>query len=474
MFNQTVSPVNRRAILAMLVFLALLVESSSAARYGVGPGQSHSEVDEVPWESLLPGDEVEIHWRKEPYRSKWVICRRGTEEQPIVVRGYPGPGGQLPVIDGRGATTRKELNFWHEARGVIRIGGANRPKDLMPAHIVIERLDIRGARPPYSFTGRQGELSYSKNAAAIFVSKGEQITIRGCTLRDSGNGLLVSAESSEILIEKCWIHDNGIEGSAYEHNSYTAAAGITFQFNRYGPLRAGCRGNNLKDRSAGTVIRHNWIEGGNRQLDLVDVEDSQRLRSDPRYQSAYVYGNVLIEPDGTDNNQIVHFGGDSGKLDWYRPGILHFFNNTVVSRRKSTTTLFKLSSGRERVDCRNNLIYVTGPGRNLSILAKDGTVFLNKNWFKQGWVMRRGERPAGDSKSNLAGSGPGFVDLSANDFRLRAGASAVRAGSVLDPRRFAEHSLGAVYGPHQSSRARKMTADDVPHIGALEVIGELP
>ena len=252
-------------------------------------------------------------------------------------------------------------------------------------------------------------------------------------MRDSGNGLLVSAESSEILIEKCWIHDNGIEGSAYEHNSYTAAAGITFQFNRYGPLRAGCRGNNLKDRSAGTVIRHNWIEGGNRQLDLVDAEDSQRLRSDPRYQRAYVYGNVLIEPDGTDNNQIVHFGGDSGKLDWYRPGILHFFNNTVVSRRKSTTTLFKLSSGRERVDCRNNLIYVTGPGRNLSILAKDGTVFLNKNWFKQGWVMRRGERPAGDSKSNLAGSDPGFVDLSANDFRLRAGASAVRAGSASAP-----------------------------------------
>lgn len=54
-----------------------------------------------------------------------------------------------------------------------------------------------------------------------------------------------------------------IESSIYKHNSYTESQGIVFEFNHYGPLRAGCPGNNLKDRSTGTVIRYNWIEGGN-------------------------------------------------------------------------------------------------------------------------------------------------------------------------------------------------------------------
>ena len=470
MLSQIDLPGRRCAGSLAALIVALLAQSASAARYSVGPGQALAEVGEVPWESLQPGDEVVIHWRRAPYRAKWVICRRGTELQPIVVRGAPGARGELPVIEGRDAITRKELNFWNEARGVIRIGGANRPKDLMPAHIVVEGLEIRGARPPYSFSGRQGRTAYSKNAAAVHISKGEHITIRGCALRDSGNGLLVSAGSSEILIEKCWIYDNGIEGSAYEHNSYTAAAGITFQFNRYGPLRAGCRGNNLKDRSAGTVIRHNWIEGGNRQLDLVDAEDSERLRSDPRYNRAHVYGNILIEPDGKDNNQIVHFGGDSGNLDWYRPGILHFYNNTVVSRRRSPTTLFKLSSGRERVDCRNNLIYVEAPGRNLAIQAAGGTVFLNRNWFKEGWVMRRGERPVRESGENLSGTKPGFVDPASDDFRLLGASPAVGAGSVLDPRRFGEQPLREVYVPHQRGRLRKANGGSAPNIGALESV----
>ena len=35
-------------------------------------------------------------------------------------------------------------------------------------------------------------------------------------------------------------------------------------------IRSGCRGNNLKDRSAGTIIRYNWIEAGNGRLAILD------------------------------------------------------------------------------------------------------------------------------------------------------------------------------------------------------------
>ena len=31
------------------------------------------------------------------------------------------------------------------------------------------------------------------------------------------------------------------------------------------------------------MVRYNWIENGNRQLDLVDGEDTGAIPSDPRY-----------------------------------------------------------------------------------------------------------------------------------------------------------------------------------------------
>src|SRR6185436_15373913 len=127
--------------IAMTPLLALAV-------YAVGPGQPLATIADVPWATLAPGDTVLIHWRAQPYREKWVICRQGTGEAPITVRGVAGPGGELPVIDGRDATTSASLNFWNEQRGVIKIGGANNPPDTMPRHITIENLEVRSGRPP--------------------------------------------------------------------------------------------------------------------------------------------------------------------------------------------------------------------------------------------------------------------------------------------------------------------------------------
>ena len=335
-----------------------------------------ASISDVPWESLVAGDRVLIHWRSTSYKEKWVICRSGTAESPIVVSGVPGPAGQLPVIDGSDAVTRTALSFWNESRGVIKIGGASIPADTLPAHIVIENLDIRSGRPPHTFTNDSGGLeTYADNAAAIYVEKAENLTIRNCILRDSGNGLFIGANgglTKDILIERNWIYDNGIEGSYYQHNTYTAAIGITYQFNRMGRLRDGCGGNNLKDRSAGLVVRYNWIEDGNRQLDLVDAEDSAVLVNHPSYTTTFVYGNILIESDGEGNSQILHYGGDSGTTADYRKGTLHFFHNTVVSTRSGNTTLMRLSTNEEHADVRNNIIYTTAAGSRLAMLSESG------------------------------------------------------------------------------------------------------
>src|SRR5262245_44199533 len=314
-----------------------------AATYEVGQSKPFTSIGQVPWESLQAGDTVLIHWRTTPYKEKWVICRQGTQAAPITVRGVPGPAGELPVIDGSGATTRSALNYWNENRSIIKIGGANVPADTLPKFIILENLDIRSARPPYTFAAGNGTTqSYVNNASSIYVEKGENITVRNCIIHDSGNGFFVASSDSlasrNILVEGNYIYDNGNTGSIYEHNNYTAAIGITFQYNRFGPLRVGCSGNNLKDRSAGLVVRYNWIEGGNRQLDLVG-EDSSLIRSDPTYRSTHVYGNVLIEPDAAGNRQIAHYGGDSGLTANYRQGTLYFYNNSIISKRTDRTTL---------------------------------------------------------------------------------------------------------------------------------------
>ena len=264
----------------LVVLLILLMGASVFATvYEVKPGTPLDTISEVPWAALQPGDIVLIHWRSTPYKEKWVICRQGTEQMPITVKGVPGPNGELPIIDGNGAVTAAGLNFASEQRGVIKIGSANVPQDTMPRHIIIDGLEIRSAHPNYQFTDDSGALqSYTSAASSIYVEKGENITVRNCKMHDSANGFFVASNdqtvSRNILVEGNYIFGNGITGSAFQHNNYTAAIGITFQYNRFGPLRSGSNGNNLKDRSAGFVARYNWLEGGNRSFDLVDGEDS--------------------------------------------------------------------------------------------------------------------------------------------------------------------------------------------------------
>lgn len=404
---------------AFFVLCGVLV--AGAATFEVSTNGPLYSIASVPWHTLSAGDTVLIHWRSATYKEKWVLCRQGLSDAPITIRGVPNESGDLPVIDGRDATTPAPLNFWGEQRGVIKIGGANTPSDTIPEHIVIENLEIRSARPPYQYVGDDNTTNtYANNAAAIYIEKGRHITIRNCILQDCGNGFFAGAfggVSSNVLIEGCRIFGNGISNSIYEHNIYTEVSGITFQHNDLGALRQGCLGNNLKDRSAGTVIRYNRIENGNRQLDLVD---SDTLRPLPLYSNTFVYGNLLIESTNDGNRQIVHYGGDSGITAQYRKGRLHFFNNTVVSKRSDRTTLFRLSTNEEQADCAGNILYVTLAGNTLAMLDDTGALFLRDNWTKPGWVGSHGSLGGTitDSGGNITGAAPGFFDEPADNYRL--------------------------------------------------------
>ena len=318
--------------------------TGSGKAYEVGPGQSLDSLGKVPWDTLVAGDTVRIHWRAEPYREKFFLRGKGTKDQPIVVCGVAGPAGELPIIDGQNAITRPGLPTPNsgagEPRGLIHITlGAADPWGYKPQYIVIQGLHIRNAFHENSFTSASGKVvNYTENAAGIFVERGEHIVVRGVEIEGNGNGFFVASGDSEevlsrdILLERSKVYGNGTVKVAADrhHNIYTEAAGMVFQFNDIGPLREGSGGAALKDRSAGTVIRYNRIEGGSRTLDLVDAQESSAMTKNlPEYRTTLVYGNILINGQVGSSN-MVHYGGDSGVPEITRKGTLYFYNNTVA------------------------------------------------------------------------------------------------------------------------------------------------
>jgi hypothetical protein len=437
--------------------------------YTVGPGAAYADPGEVPWESLQAGTLVRILWREEPYRCKWVINTSATAQKPLVVVGI-ADSGRRPVISGADAVTREALSYWNENRSVIKVGGANLPADnVVPTHIIIQGLEIRSARPTFHYSDDNGEAgTYAENAAAIHVEVGRSIQIVDCVLHDAGNGLFSGHGSGDLTIRACHLYDNGIDGSIYHHNSYTESAGIIFEYNHYGPLRIGALGNNLKDRSAGTVIRYNWIEGGNRQLDLVET-DYADIAADPSYDQTFVYGNTLVEPNGAGNSQILHYGGDGD--GYYREGTLYFYHNTVISTRNGNTTLMRLATNAASADLRNNLIFASAGGGYIAITSGRGQIQLQHNWLQTGWcdTHEAALDPGSEvvALNNTEGEDPGFINPADADYGLTLGAPAADCGGEIASE--AALAEGAVVWQYFQHRARtERPADGLPDAGAFE------
>jgi len=429
--------------------------------YDVGPGYPYADPSAVPWEDIEPNSLIRIHYRSQPYADKWVIARTGLAGQPIIVRGIPD-GDKLPIITGENAKTRLELDYWNEKRSVLKIGGASFPNEF-PRYIQIENLDIRSAHPNYSFKDDAGNTdTYGDNAASIHIEEGQYITVRGCILHDSGNGLFVTNLSSDVLIEGDYIYDNGNTASAFEHNSYTECKGITFQFNHYGPLKTGSLGNNLKDRSAGSVIRYNWIETGSRMCDLVDSSEPA-FTSSPLYRNTYVYGNIFIKSDLEGNGGVIHYGGDSGNTDNYRKGTLWLYNNTLVSYRTSRTTLLQVSTNDENVECFNNILFDNSGGNQLYVMDVNGVVNLYYNWLSSRWHEVNGTLQGTiNVHDNIEGSEPGFADFTSQDFHLATSSPCCNKATALPSALLPDNALLYQYLKHTGH-------EDRPDDGSLDI-----
>lgn len=463
-----------RYLLLMLLFASPL----SAVTYSVGPGQTYANINDVPLENITAGDTLEIHWRATPYAEKFVICAQGTQANPITVTGVPNGSGDLPILTGNGATTRTQLSFWNENRCVIKIGGASVPSDTTPAWVIVENLEIRSAHPSYTFTNAAGTpgQSYSNSASSIYVEKGKNITVRNCIMHDCGNGFFVApgggwgspSMTENITVSHNYIYGNGVNGSILQHNSYCEAYNILYEYNRFGPLLSGAGGGALKDRSAGCVVRYNWIESGNRQLDLVEA-DGSGLEQAPNYGVTHVYGNILIEPDGAGNSQIIHYGGDNGNATYYRKGILYLYNNTIYSTRSGNTTLIRLSTNSETCDCRNNIVFVTANASNLGLIDDTGVLNYRNCFFKGAPTpSHSGAGMSGtinNQGGNVTGSDPGWTAVGSQDFSLTSAAACRDMGTTLHAA-VAAHPVDMEYVKHRQMQSRP--SDATFDIGAFE------
>lgn len=456
--------------------------------YQVGPGKKYAAPGDVPFERLRAGDTVRIFWRAEPYREKLMIGGVGTASQPIRVCGVPGPGGELPVIDGKDATTRRELDFpyeGHQPRGLIIIGHPHdAPYEQTPAYVTLEGLEVRNGSAPFKFTNKAGAVvPYVHNVAGIFLQRGDHITIRGCTVTENGNGIFGGTGggvelSSNVLIEGNHIHHNGNVDGWSEHNVYIEVSNIVYQYNTFGPTRADANGEslgaNIKERSAGVVIRYNWIEGGAHIIDLVDAQEAMATTVPmPSFHETLIYGNVIVRKGA--GGSMILYGGDSGVLGTYRKGTLRFFYNTVIVDNRGVKDyaeqdVFEISTNEESLDARNNLFHAFAPstevrpvimmGRRDQITSGVGTFANNRvpsDWFAVDPTIGEGGKVVAQVagfESSRREADPRFVDAAGGDYRLAAdsplrGAGLPVAGVTID-RQYTPHGGGKPRGDQTS------------------------
>jgi hypothetical protein len=505
-----------RGAACLVLAATLLAGSLLAATYEVGPGQTYTNLGSVPWMGLAAGDSVNIHYRPGGYHEIVMLSNSGTSNAPITLNGIPDPAtGALPTIDGANAVTASSVpwrSLFFNFEGVIVVSRAlGTAYGYIPSWIVIQNLHLQNADPGHALTRSDGVVTnFDSFACAIYVEFAQHLVVRGCELNGCCNGFFCNSKdsttnelSADILIERCWIHDNGYPGNYGVHNIYTEAKGVTFQYNLIGPLRPGADGEQIKDRSSGTVLRYNmmivapgpgtafWFEQPQGGAGVIDL--------DPAYRTNYVYGNVFYNPPGSSSIQMFRYDalGIEGQP---RNGTLYFYNNTVVNYANQSqrygTALFNLPSHSEVlqwnvhdvVDCRNNIFAAlpttTGAAPTLVslLVSDDSTIRFGTNWISPGAQFVQLPYLATNFYGTFAGTNqllwgdrqgknnPGFMDLASTNFHLLSSSRAIDAAGPQAPAVAGSvYDLTLEYLYPTNAQARNINGNGLD-LGALEGI----
>ena len=458
---------------------AVSVPEGKGRTFHVGPGRQLESIGLVPWSTLAAGDTVFIHHRETPYREKILISGRGTPQQWIRVLGVPGPNGELPVISGDGAvTSTNNRHRWTDPRiiqwlGVVQIAvnssEGHGPSRLPPGYIEVANLRIQDGFSTYSFTAENGvNTPYSGFAACIYARSAQHLVIRNNVLTNCGQGFFNwtgegarpdwwQALQINTVVSGNEFYNNGNPNSYGEHQIYTESDGVIIEFNRFGPQRPGAWGSQLKDRSAGTVIRYNTMVQALRgwDRDLVEPEEGwASLSQRASYKQAFIYGN-LITVKGSASPNFIHWNEDHqagrGRAT-IAGGKLFFYHNTIVITAnlsdRNPYTLFNSTWGGYEcppsdlpgvIDVRNNIVAVIPPASNLrtqpvrwGYCGKE-RFELGVNWIT-GEPIHKGQVSGAQNLLPPSLGVPSFV--AAEDFRLAPASPGTGSGGDLAPEVF--------------------------------------
>jgi len=388
--------------------------------FNVGPGWPYERIIDCPIHDLSAGDEIHVHYRENPYFEKIDIFASGTIDQPVKIIGICDKSGSKPILDGKNAVKTSNSATTNDERQIIKIGQA----EQNASYIIIDGFEIRNANNTNSFINSSGNAqAYNDNASAVRVENGSNIVIRNCSIHDNGNGIQTGKDTHNVLIESCHIYQNGVCSweNSYIHNMYLSGRNgntITVQYCRIGELLS--QGQQVKSRAEKFIFRYNWIEGGrNAQLDLVeDYEVSEIMSYD-----AYVYGNIIVKPDQSDNSVMIHFGGD--QPDTNRMGTLYFYNNTCIVKDTKTwgaRRIFKITKDKANIIANNNIFYLAAPV-TYELFSGFENISGTNNWIS-------------DSITNIAllnnsivSDSPNFVNLSLDNYNLNSESKCIDSAS---------------------------------------------
>ncbi len=507
----------------------LIATPAFATDYHVGPGQTFATIGAVPWYTLAAGDTVYIHYAT--YHEKFLISTRGTVQQPIRVVGVLDANGHRPVIDGENATTSaNNHHHWLQPNLVQWLGvvfvSINADAASLPEYIEIKNLEIKNGYKTNKFTAENGNtIAYNGFAAGIYIRSAQHILIENCVIHDNGQGIYDwsgsgsnwwDGLSKDITLRGNFFYNNGQIDSYNEHQTYTEADGVIIENNHYGPQRSGALGSQLKDRSAGTVIRYNYIEQSPRGWDLDLVEPQQSydyLHTKPSYKQTFVYGNIIINK-GVQTPNMIHWNEDSqsghGRAT-LTGGKLFFYNNTIITvanqsdmgwnkgflsrirdwdNTSSKYNIFNVTYGaydcppgilRGVIDVRNNIfvslprtVGSTVPHVQFGYCGRENFNF-GKNWVSPGYVVHGATVTGTENLVTPASNDPGLVDVFVNDVHLLSTSSAIGIGGALAPE-VTSNSLGLNLTPrseyvyHQQIKGRLASGIGLD-AGAFEYTG---
>jgi hypothetical protein len=451
--------------------------------YHVGPGQMYTTIGAVPWASLKAGDTVYIHYRASPYAEHFLISSTGTASQWIRVRGVPGPNGELPIIEGADATTSTTNHFHWQAPNLTQFSGLihvepNADVGVPAEYVEIAGLEVRGCLDTNSFTAENGATqAYDTFCAGVFTHGVKHLLVRDNVLHDNrigvydwegdgsaGGNTYWDSTTTDVVVRGNLFYDNGNPSSYTEHQAYTESDGVIYEYNHFGPMKTGALGSQIKDRSAGTIIRYNYIEQSPQgyNLDLVEPQNGWPVlgvgsgtTNNPRYGQDFVYGNVFVNHplSGTDSihwNEDQQVGQGRATL---ATGRLYLYANTFLTTADAlswgaTMDLLNETWGGfdcpagplpGRVDARNNVFaflpQTPGQAARPMLLEHCGlaNIDFGVNWISPGFSVGNSTVTGQPNLISPSANDPAFVDLAGNDLHLTPTSTAYGVGGALAP-----------------------------------------